>query len=156
MPRPALAFVLLATLLGAAGCAGRPPPPSPPAEASAATPTANADWSKAETVTVAMTDFRFAPSTLVLKHGTPYRLHFENRGSGVHDFTAPDFLKASAIDAGRSAAGGIAPPPAERVVLRKGEEKDLYLVPLRPGSYDLVCDEFLHEIFGMTGHITVE
>jgi uncharacterized cupredoxin-like copper-binding protein len=92
----------------------------------------------------------------VLKHDTPYRLHFENRGSGLHNFAAPDLLKVSAIDAGRSAAGGIAPPPAERVVLRKGEEKDLYLVPLRPGSYDLVCDEFLHEIFGMTGSITVE
>jgi len=150
-------LLLPAMLLAAAaaGCAGQRPPPGLPAE-TAAPAAVNADWSKAETVTVVMTDFRFAPSKLVLKHDTPYRLHFENRGSGLHNFAAPDFLKASAIDAERTAAGGITPPPAERVVLRKGEEKDLYLVPLRPGSYDLVCDEFLHEIFGMTGSITVE
>ena len=52
------------------------------------------DWSRAEQVDVTLVDFSFRPSRIVLEHGHPYRLHLENRGSGGHNFDAPDFFRS--------------------------------------------------------------
>ena len=59
------------------------------------------DWSQAETVTVVMVDDRFVPDHLSFRHGVPYRLHLENRGKDLHEFTAPEFL-ADALQIGRA------------------------------------------------------
>ena len=47
------------------------------------------DWSKAETVTVVTTEYGFEPNRLTFRAGVPYRLHLENRGKELHEFTAP-------------------------------------------------------------------
>jgi hypothetical protein len=53
---------------------------------------ADVDWSKAEPVSVVMVDDKFVPERLTLRHGVPYRLHLENRGKDLHEFTAPEFF----------------------------------------------------------------
>jgi len=49
----------------------------------------------AQTVTpidIALTNYAFTPSTINLKAGTTYRMHFTNDGSKGHNFNAPEFF----------------------------------------------------------------
>ena len=54
----------------------------------------DADWTKAESVVVTMVNYEFIPDRLSFRRGVAYRLHLENRGSEIHDFSAPEFFKA--------------------------------------------------------------
>jgi len=112
----------------------------------AATP---ADWSQAQAVSLAATDYAFEPSRLTLRVGVPYRLHVDNRGAELHEFTAPDFLKSvdlrnpEVLNADRT-----------ELVIHPGEQKDLFLVPRQSGRYPFVCAD--HDWAGMTGEVVVE
>jgi uncharacterized cupredoxin-like copper-binding protein len=107
------------------------------------------DWSKARPMTVLMVDDRFEPDHLTFEHGMPYRLHLDNRGKDLHEFTAPEFLAAALVrDPGQLANQG------KEVVVQPGEATDVYLVPLRAGTYHLTCAD--HDWDGMVGDITVK
>lgn len=114
-----------------------------------APPAAAADWSKAQPVTVVTSEYQFAPNRLAFKRGVAYRLHIENRGKEMHEFTAPEFFKAARIRG---------PSPLNRdkteIEIPSGAAKDLYFVPLKAGDYPLRCSD--HDWAGMTGGITVE
>ena len=107
------------------------------------------DRSRAQPVTIVATEYGFDPSRLTLRAGVPYRLHLENRGTELHEFTAPAFLQSveistpDALNAERS-----------EVVLLPGAQKDVYLVPRQAGRYRFVCAD--HDWAGMTGEILVE
>ena len=107
------------------------------------------DWSRAQTITVIATEYGFAPSRLTFRVGVPARLHLENRGTELHEFTAPAFLRTvelgnpDALNADRS-----------EVVLQPGEQTDLSLVPRQAGRYPFICAD--HDWAGMTGEILVE
>jgi uncharacterized cupredoxin-like copper-binding protein len=144
--RAALGLLLLGAVLS--GCAGRrAAEPAAPLE-----PPAGFDWSDAQLVEVVMTDFAFAPATIALTEGRPYRLRLVNRGSGAHDFTAPAFFRAVALEPG-GGAGQVA--SLGTVDVERGDTVELRLVPLKKGEYDLECTHLLHALFGMTGKITV-
>src|SRR5579884_1237004 len=51
----------------------------------------------AETVTQQLVDDTFVPADLHFRAGVLYRLHLENRGREMHEFTAPDFLKSADV-----------------------------------------------------------
>ena len=107
------------------------------------------DWSAAQPVSVMLIDDRFVPDHLTFRHATPYRLHLENHGKDLHEFTAPEFFAASQLrDPGRLANGG------EEIVVQPGTSVDFDLEPLKPGTYKLICAD--HDWAGMTGEITVE
>jgi plastocyanin len=99
-------------------------------------------------VDVAMVDYRFSPDHLSLDHGVHYRLHLENRGKELHEFTAPTFFAAARLDN---------PEALNRehteVVVQPGETKDVFFTPGAPGTYDLRCGD--HDWDGMVGGITV-
>jgi uncharacterized cupredoxin-like copper-binding protein len=99
-------------------------------------------------IDVAMVDYRFSPDHLNLEHGIRYRLHLENRGKEIHEFTAPVFFAAAKLDN---------PEALNRerteVVVQPGESKDIFLTPGAPGPYDLRCGD--HDWDGMVGGITV-
>ena len=107
------------------------------------------DCSQAQTVSVVATEYSFAPTRLTFRAGVPYRIHLENRGKELHEFTAPAFLKTvelgnpDALNADRT-----------EMVLRPGEQQDLYLVPRQAGRYSFTCAD--HDWAGMTGEIIVE
>jgi uncharacterized cupredoxin-like copper-binding protein len=108
------------------------------------------DWASARVVTVQMIDDRFVPDRFVFQRGTAYRLHLDNAGTDVHEFTAPEFLKAIAI---RN------PDVLERtrmdeILLQPKEQKDLYFVARNPGRYRLTCAN--HDWDNMVGEITIE
>jgi uncharacterized cupredoxin-like copper-binding protein len=134
--RRALALLILAFVAGHSAIAAGP--------ASTAQ-----DWSKATVVTVVLAEYNFTPNTLNFTRGLPYRLHLENRGRELHEFTAPDFFKAVTL---RNPEALIL--DGREVVLHPGEQKDVYLVPQRPGHYSLICAD--HDWAGMTGAITIE
>lgn len=118
-----------------------------PAEIAAAPPPL--DWSKATVLTVVLMEYGFTPNRLRFTRNLPYRLHLENRGKELHEFTAPEFFKAVAV---RNPEVLIL--DGREVVLHPGEQKDVFLLPQRPGHYSLVCAD--HDWAGMTGDITIE
>jgi plastocyanin len=107
------------------------------------------DWSHAQPMTVTMVDNVFQPDHLTFQHDTPYRLHLENRGKDLHEFTAPEFFAASVVrDPSQLANGG------KEIVLQSGASTDVDLEPLKPGTYHLICAD--HDWDGMVGEILVK
>jgi plastocyanin len=110
-----------------------------------------ADWSKAQTVSVGMADFAFAPKTLLFQANVPYHLRLTNSAGHGHSFDAPEFF----------AAVGIAPEDQSKVVkgeveVEGGQTVDVKFVPATTGSYKFHCSHFLHAAFGMTGEAVVQ
>jgi uncharacterized cupredoxin-like copper-binding protein len=112
-------------------------------------PTASVDWSAADPINVMLIDDKFVPDHLIFRHGVPYRLHLENHGKEMHEFTAPAFFAAAVVRDPRQIANG-----GEDIVIQPGTAADVDLVPLKSGSYKLICAD--HDWAGMTGEITVE
>jgi uncharacterized cupredoxin-like copper-binding protein len=106
------------------------------------------NWSKAETVTVVTVDNRFEPDKVTFHAGHPTKLVLKNQGKEMHEFTAPDFLKASTVmdkKALSNGGGDIVVQPHTTVTVR--------LVPGKAGNYGLTCAD--HDWDGMVGSITV-
>jgi uncharacterized cupredoxin-like copper-binding protein len=111
--------------------------------------TASIDWTKAETVFVALIDYRFVPDHLAFRRGVPYRLRLENVGVETHEFTTPEFLKAITIG-----NPGVVGTYGREIVIQPHEQKDLYFVPTQIGRSDLRCAD--HDWAGMGGEIVVQ
>lgn len=103
-------------------------------------------------LTVSMKNYAFTPSTLTLKAGETYRIHFSNDASKGHDFSARDFFAASTIAPGDKAKFA----EEGEVELEAGQSVDITLTPNRAGTYDVTCTHFLHSMFGMNGKIVVQ
>jgi uncharacterized cupredoxin-like copper-binding protein len=101
------------------------------------------------TVSVVMSDYKFAPDRLTFQHDTHYRLHLENHGKETHEFTAPTFFASAKID-----NPGVLNREHTEIVMQPGDVKDIFLTPGKPGTYDLRCSD--HDWNGMVGGITVE
>ena len=100
-------------------------------------------------MTVVMVDDRFQPDHLTFEHGDVYRLHLENHGKELHEFTAPEFFAAAVVrNPGQLANAG------HEVVVQPGASADIYLEPLKAGTYELTCAD--HDWDGMVGHIVVK
>jgi len=116
---------------------------------------AAADWSQAQTVEVALSEYTFTPSTLTFEAGRPYRLLIHNTGSSAHTFTSRGFFQAIAAQKLVSDAGEVKLPYIEDIEIPSDSTKELYFVPVRAGGFPLKCSMFLHADFGMTGDINV-
>lgn len=100
-------------------------------------------------VTIVMTEYKFIPNHVEFKQGTRYRLHLENSGGELHEFTAAEFFKSATIENPE-----LLNADHTDVVLQPHESKDVILTPRRSGSYSLVCAD--HDWEGMVGEITVK
>jgi uncharacterized cupredoxin-like copper-binding protein len=103
---------------------------------------------EAALVELVMTEYRFTPNPLRLPLDIPCRLAVENRGAELHEFTAPEFLAAIALDTPEILAAG-----GREVVVRPGERKELRFTARRPGRYPMACAD--HDWAGMVGEIIV-
>lgn len=98
-------------------------------------------------IDVALSNFKFTPSAIALKHGQAYVLHLSSTGS--HSLGAPAFFAAASI------------APADRAKVQNGKVEvsddpvDIHFTAPKPGRYPMKCTHFLHAGFGMTGAITV-
>lgn len=120
-----------------------------PVHAQSAAPFAAVDWAKSEPATLFMTEYAFTPRPLVLHVGVPTRLRLVNRGTEIHDFTAPDFLKSVDLrDPALIGSSGVG------ITVEPRQEKDVYLIARLPGRFGLICAD--HDWAGMTAEILVK
>jgi uncharacterized cupredoxin-like copper-binding protein len=117
---------------------------------------AQVDWNTAKTVDIVLLEYKFTPSSLHFRRDVPYRLHLSNAGIEVHDFASKPFFQAIAAAKLVDAQQTIALPHLVSIGIDPGKAKDLYFVPVRPGSYSFECSEPLHSTFGMTGTAEIE
>lgn len=117
-----------------------------------------ADWSKMTTVEIDLYDYGYRPRDLRLKAGQPYKLALKNSGVKDHYYTAPEFFRSVATrKAMVDRYAEIKAPYFTAVeVLKNGGQLDLYIVPVRTGTYPVHCPIDDHEEKGSTGTITVE
>lgn len=122
-------YALLALALTAAVPAPAPPP--------------------VERIEVALSNFKFTPATIHLKHGQQYVLHLTSTGG--HSFEAKTFFAAATID------------PADRATITNGKIEltstrgaDIHFTAPAAGSYPVKCTHTLHASFGMKGMIVVD
>ena len=111
--------------------------------------TAAAPAPAADRVDVALSNFKFTPSTIHLHHGQQYVLHLTS--SGGHSFEAKAFFAAATI------------APADRATITNGKIEltstrgaDIHLTAPKAGTYPIKCTHTLHASFGMTGKIIVD
>lgn len=150
---------LLLAVLILAGCSGLRTDvqsAAPPGyQADAASRAASVDWSKIQTIKVGMDEYDYVPSSISLQAGQPYRLHIENTGGKSHTFSSEPFFKSIAARRLTTKEGTVDAPFIKELVVASRQAADLDFVAPSPGDYPLVCNEPLHEIFGMTGAIHV-
>jgi uncharacterized cupredoxin-like copper-binding protein len=91
-------------------------------------------------VPITLYSFGYGPNPIVLKAGVPVTLVFTNRAGIGHEFSAPQFFKASKIVAGNPGGGD--------VDLKSGQSASITLVPAA-GAYEVHCGHFLHTQMGM-------
>lgn len=138
-------------ILGFIGCAGVDYVRDAPERVKAV------DWSKMETVQVSLSEYTFSPSTLVFQDGIPYKLEIMNEGTMKHYFTAENFFKAIATRKIQSNTDGeIKAPYFTEIEVFPGRSLDLYFIPVKKGSYDLLCTIEGHAGKGMVGQIRID
>lgn len=145
-------FLPLALILLLGGCGTAHAPLTVPPGARAVL--AQADWRTAQRIDVGLESFDFQPDTLRLKKGRPYVLRLTNLASGGHNFDAPAFFATVALADGTAerklgANGGV-------IEVEAGRTMEVRLIPLKAGTYPLICSHTLHESFGMHGKIIVQ
>ncbi len=111
--------------------------------------TAAAPSAAVERVDVALSNFKFTPSTIHLHHGQQYVLHLSSTGS--HSFAAKTFFAAATI-----AQGDRATITDGKIELNSSRAVDIHFTAPAAGTYPIKCTHTLHASFGMTGKIIVD
>jgi len=114
-----------------------------------------ADWDTKKTVTIDMSEFAFTPKDITLEAGQPYVLEVVNTGTVKHEFTAEDFMRTVAMRKAETAETEVKVPFFTEIEVFAGKKAELFLIPLIPGTYQLVCEIEGHYEAGMFGTITV-
>ena len=121
---------------------------------------ASATWdAKAATVRVEAGEdgatMFFKPKQLVLNVGTPYVLELVNVGKIKHEYTAAEFFPTVAFRKAEDAAGEYKGPLLNEAEVFPGKQLDLYLIPTKAGTFEILCEIPGHREAGMEGTITV-
>jgi uncharacterized cupredoxin-like copper-binding protein len=114
-----------------------------------------ADWDTRKELTIELAEMSFTPKDTVLTAGQPYVIAVVNKGTEKHEFTAEDFFSTIAFRKAEDATAEFKAPAPREVEVFVGAEIELYLIPTKPGTYDLVCEIEGHFEKGMFGTITV-
>jgi uncharacterized cupredoxin-like copper-binding protein len=177
-PNPRSLALIVATTLALAACASPTTSPTTSSDDSAASPESSepresegeaaeqyvvnaadfvdaADWDTAETLTIELTEYAFTPKDITLEAGQPYILEVVNRGETKHEFTAGEFFRTAATRKAETAESEVKVPYFTEIEVFEGKTAEIYLIPLIPGTYDLVCEIEGHFEEGMFGTITV-
>lgn len=107
------------------------------------------DWTKAQQLDVLMVDDRFVPDHLTFRYGVPYRMVLKNSGKDLHEFTAPAFFADTVLR-----DPSVLAQNQKEVVVQPGAEISVYLMPVNPGTFELICAN--HDWDGMVGQIVVD
>src|SRR6266702_3192382 len=102
----------------------------------APSPARAVEWDKAQTVAVVTSEYRFSPNQLTFRRGVAYRLHLENHGKELHEFTAPNFIKSLRVRNPK-----VLNADKTEVEIQPGTSKDFYFVPKVAGHFSLICGD---------------
>jgi uncharacterized cupredoxin-like copper-binding protein len=98
---------------------------------------------------VVISNFKFTPSVIEMRAGTPVVLSLRNQAGSGHSFKAAELFASAHLD------------PKSAAYVRNGEveipghsEVDVALTPAA-GSYKFKCTHAFHAMLGMTGTINV-
>lgn len=148
-------FSLLAAIAVAGCSSGGGNPPAGPGFNEAAIVGA-ADWSKAETETIVLSNYSFTPNDLVFRHDQAYRLHLKNGSTHTHTFSSDTFFGAVAIQKVEVAGSEVSRNGLVTIQLDPGKEADVFFVAKTPGAYTFYCNVFMHDMMGMNGKIAIQ
>lgn len=116
---------------------------------------AAADWSRMETVTVTLSEFAFFPSPVLLKEGVPTKLIIRNAGKEHHYFVSEDFFNNVATRKVQSSDGEVKAPRFTAIEVYAGRTIEWFLIPMKKGTFGLLCTVKGHAEHGMKGTIEV-
>ncbi|MBI5342697.1 MAG: hypothetical protein HZB63_05190 [Deltaproteobacteria bacterium] len=116
---------------------------------------AAADWSRMETVTVNLSEYAFSPSPVVFKEGVPTKLVLRNAGKEHHYFVSEQFFRNVATRKVQSSDGEVKAPYFTAVEVYAGKTMEWFLVPMKKGTFDLLCTVKGHAEHGMKGTIEI-
>lgn len=114
------------------------------------------DWTKIQTFTVSLEEYKFVPDKMNFKTGIPYKLVLKNNGKEKHYYTAPDFFKSIALRKVQTNDGEVKANYLTAIEVYPGKEMEIYFVPLKAGNFELICTIEGHSEKGMVGKIIVE
>ncbi|MEK6719445.1 MAG: cupredoxin domain-containing protein [Chloroflexota bacterium] len=119
-----------------------------------------ANWDTKKTVTIELAEMSFTPKDIVLEAGQPYVLEIVNVGTEKHEFTAEGFMRTVATRKAETPESEVKVPFFTEIEVFAGKTVELFIIPLIPGTYDVVCEIGLgtpdgHFEKGMFGTITV-
>lgn len=100
-------------------------------------------------------ELKFEPNNLQLKAYTTYKILLSNPSPQKHYFTALEFANKSwtqKVEAGNVEIKGA----IQELELRPSTKAEWWLVPMKPGTYQLHCTVPGHTEAGMIGTITVK
>jgi uncharacterized cupredoxin-like copper-binding protein len=115
-----------------------------------------ADWGSMETIVIELGEFFFKPDDIQLKVGQPYKIILDNHNGDVkHEATAGGFFNTVAFRKVQDSSGEFKTPAPLEIETFAGKETELFLIPTKAGTYELICEIEGHYEAGMFGMITV-
>lgn len=113
-----------------------------------------ANWDIAEILTVDLASESISPSNLVLQAGLPYEIQVFNNDTVDHIFSAPDFMRASAVRKVESPGAEVKMRLFKDVTIFAGKAMNIFVVPVIPGV--LKMENLTDGIVSASGTISVE
>jgi len=114
-----------------------------------------ANWDAAPKVRIELGEMFFKPKDVTLEAGKPYVLELVNTGAVTHEFVADQFFRSAATRKTESDSSEVKVPFFTEVEVFVGKTVELFVIPVMPGVYELVCFITGHREAGMEGTITV-
>lgn len=117
---------------------------------------AKATWdATAKTVAIELNEMSFTPKNVTLEAGKPYVLKLTNKGKVKHEFSAGKFFRSAATRKVGTDAGAVKVPFFTEVEVFAGKTAEVFVIPVIPGTFDMLCELPGHLEAGMEGTITV-
>jgi uncharacterized cupredoxin-like copper-binding protein len=115
------------------------------------------NWKEAETVTVLLEDNVFTPDEVVFKQYKPYKLVLHNISDSVtHDLVDQNFFHSIVLKKITIGGATVNTPHMHNLKLRPNSSANLYIVPIKPGEYEVFCSVSGHREDGMEGYFTIK
>ena len=114
-----------------------------------------ANWDAAKTVRIELGEMFFKPKNVAVEAGKPYVLELVNTGKVKHEFTAAKFFRSVATRKIESDNSEVKVPFFTEVEVLAGKTAKLFVIPVIPGSFEMLCNIPGHREAGMEGTITV-
>ncbi|MGZ5414110.1 MAG: cupredoxin domain-containing protein [Aeromicrobium sp.] len=113
-----------------------------------------ADWDTAKVVTLDLGTDSLKPASLALVAGQPYEIEISNSGEADQGISAPDLFRGSAVRKTESGAE-IKLTLFDGVYVAAAKKVSLFIIPVIPGSYEMVGMADDKPVAGMTGTVKV-